>query len=118
MAKKIISKGGSGTSGGTSGGKGYPKRDARFPSRGSSASESNLAGMCNNNGTHQRHQKSRETGISLTPDGLCGRASPDGVTVYKTRVLYHSRADFRSAGLTSTQNGHGHASRPGSDQNC
>jgi len=97
MAKKIISKGGSNSSS-----KNPPK--SKFPNRGSSISESNLSGMCNNNGTH-RAQKNRESGISLTPDTLCGRASPDGVTVYKTKVLYHSRADFRSAGLTS-QNGH------------
>jgi hypothetical protein len=70
------------------------------------------AGMCNNNGTHGRQQKSRASGISLTPDASCGRASPDGVQLYKTRVLYHSRADFRpelmasSQGHVASQNGH------------
>ena len=103
MAKKIISKGGSSSSGATSGTKHQSNREARFPSRGSSISESNLAGMCNNNGTHQRQPRS---GISFNPDNACGRTSPDAVTVYKTKVLYHSRADFRSAGLTSSQNGH------------
>ena len=101
MARKIMSKGSSSNSNGTSS-KHHHKhqQQQRFHTRGSSISESNLSGLCNNNGTHRGHKnRPAETGISLNPD--TGRHSPDGVTVYKTKVLYHSRADFRSAGLTT-----------------
>ena len=118
MAKKIISKG-SGSNGASGNSKSHKRgepQQPRYPPR-SSISESNIAGMCNNNGTHRKNRargENRESGISLTPDTLGGRMSPDGgVTVYKTKVLYHSRADFRSSGLTSqngqmmtSQNGH------------
>ena len=96
MARKIMSKG---SSSNATSSKHHNKQQQRFQPRGSSISESNLSGLCNNNGTHRGRKNRTETGISLNPD--TGRHSPDGVTVYKNKVLYHSRADFRSAGLTA-----------------
>ena len=37
--------------------------------------------------------------IQVPLDHQPGRHSPDGVTVFKTKVLYHNKSDFRSNGL-------------------